>query len=53
MDKKAVHRINDRVLQVRISDDLKKQFDKIIKDKSINKSDLLRNLIIKWIEDNK
>lgn len=52
MDKKP-NRQNERVLQVRISDELKTQFDKIIKEKSINKSELLRNLVIKWIADNK
>lgn len=46
------NRKNERVLQVRISDELKEKFDRIIKEKSINKSELLRKLVIDWIEKN-
>lgn len=47
------NRKDNRVLQIKISDDLKNTFDKLIADRNINKSALIRSWIEKWIEDNK
>lgn len=39
-------------IAVRVSEDIKKKFDKLCNDKAINGSALIRQFIIKWIADN-
>lgn len=46
---KAVKRQADRILQVRITEELKQQFDTIIAAKGYNKSAVLRKMLIDWI----
>lgn len=43
----------DKVIRVRVTDDMKKQFDKICEQKAINASQWLRNVIQNFIEENK
>lgn len=40
-------------IQIRLEKELKDQFQAICKAKAINSSELIRQLITKWIEDNK
>lgn len=47
------NRKDNRILQVKISEELKAEFDKISEEKNINKSALIRNLIAHWIKDEK
>jgi|GEM_PF-6961965 metal-responsive CopG/Arc/MetJ family transcriptional regulator len=47
------NRKDNRILQVKISEELKAEFDKISEEKNINKSALIRNFIAHWIKDEK
>lgn len=47
-----VNRKDNRVLQVKISEELKARFDAAIKKNSINKSALIRGWIEKWLSEN-
>lgn len=38
-------------IAVRVSEDFKKEFEKLCNEKSINSSALIRNLIQKWMDD--
>lgn len=40
-------------IAVRVSEDIKKKFEEICTNKAINGSALIRNFIVKWIEENK
>lgn len=44
------NRKDNRILQVKISEELKAEFDKISEEKNINKSALIRNFIAHWIK---
>lgn len=45
-------RIADTTIQVRLTKELKARFDAVVEKKSVNKSALLRDLLLKWIEEN-
>lgn len=49
----TAQRKDNRILQVKISEELKEKFDKKIADNNINKSALIRSWIEKWLVDNK
>lgn len=38
-------------IRIRIAKDIKDQFQKITKEKAINQSELIRQLIVKWISE--
>lgn len=50
MATEKVNRIADRVLQVRITEDLKARFDTVIAAKGYNKSAVLRKMLEEWLE---
>lgn len=43
----------DKVIRVRVTEEMKKQFDKTCEAKAINASQWLRNVIQNFIEENK
>lgn len=45
-----VNRVADRVLQVRITEDLKARFDAVITAKGYNKSAVLRKMLEDWLQ---
>lgn len=50
MATEKVNRVADRVLQVRITEDLKARFDTVIAAKGYNKSAVLRKMLEEWLE---
>lgn len=50
MATEKVNRVADRVLQVRITADLKTRFDTVIAAKGYNKSAVLRKMLEEWLE---
>lgn len=50
MATEKVNRVADRVLQVRITEDLKARFDTVIATKGYNKSAVLRKMLEEWLE---
>lgn len=50
MATEKVNRVADRVLQVRITEDLKARFDAVIAAKGYNKSAVLRKMLEEWLE---
>lgn len=50
MATEKVNRVADRVLQVRITEDLKARFDAVITAKGYNKSAVLRKMLEEWLE---
>lgn len=51
--KMAIKKDPQTRIAVRVSEDLKKKFEELCSNKAINGSALIRQFIIKWIEDNK
>lgn len=50
MATEKVNRVADRVLQVRITEDLKARFDAVITAKGYNKSAVLRKMLEEWLQ---
>lgn len=50
MATEKVNRVADRVLQVRITEDLKARFDAVITAKGYNKSAVLRKMLEDWLQ---
>lgn len=41
------------IIRLRVSKEIKEQYSRICKEKAINSSELLRQFILRWIEENK
>lgn len=50
MATEKVNRSADKVLQVRLTEDLKTRFDNVITEKGYNKSAVLRNMLEEWLK---
>lgn len=53
IDKKPKAKTQTSTLQIRIPLDIRQEFNELCSIQGINSSELLRNMIIQWIKDNR
>lgn len=41
------------IIRLRVSKEMKEQYNQLCKEKAINSSELLRQFIVRWLEENK
>lgn len=48
----ADNKLKNKKIEVKLGEDLKKRFDKVAREKAVNKSEVIRRLIEKYVKEN-